>query len=131
MDSKEIKREILKINNYLKECLWMDFEIVRMDGNHILVSGRIDRSYNDFAIDIDFGMPYFVSSLMYWELNDTKPFISLVKGKNEEYFIDKYRVEEGNYIFQINAEDFENPPILIISNEIHCKILDSKPFGDS
>ena len=48
MSLDEIKNEISKINSYLKNCLWMDFEICEMSFIKIEVAGRIDRSINDF-----------------------------------------------------------------------------------
>ena len=49
MEIEEIEREILKINDYLDKCLWMDFEFAKMNDGNIVVAGRIDTSYNDFA----------------------------------------------------------------------------------
>jgi len=34
----------------------------------------------------------------------------------------------GNYIFKINVEDFEKPPIFIAAKKIICKILNENPF---
>ncbi len=39
----------------------MDFEFAQMSGGNIVVAGRIDTTYNEFAIfaiDIDFGRPF-------------------------------------------------------------------------
>ncbi|SFD39251.1 hypothetical protein SAMN04488168_13654 [Bacillus sp. 491mf] len=128
MNIEEISNEILKINNYLKKCLWMDFEFARMDGGDIVVAGRIDTSYNEFAINIEFGIPYYISSLLNWHLDDSKPFIELVEGDEMWKIIDRYQVEEGNYIFKINAEDFEEAPIIIASESLKCEIVNEKPF---
>ncbi|MDO1573811.1 hypothetical protein Q0G01_08075, partial [Lactiplantibacillus plantarum] len=65
MNIEEINSEILKVNNYLKKCLWMDFEFASVDGGDIVVAGRIDTSYDEFAINIDFGKTYYLSSLLY------------------------------------------------------------------
>ncbi|MCG0677356.1 hypothetical protein IMAU80009_02026 [Lactiplantibacillus plantarum] len=35
MNIEEINSEILKVNNYLKKCLWMDFEFASVDGGDI------------------------------------------------------------------------------------------------
>lgn len=107
MNIEEINSEILKVNNYLKKCLWMDFE---------------------FAINIDFRKPYYLSSLLYWNLNNSKPFIELVAGKEMWKVIDKYQVEEGNYIFKINAEDFDTAPIIIASKGLKAEIINKDPF---
>lgn len=128
MEIEEMEREILKINDYLDKCLWMDFEFARMDVSNIVVAGRIDTSYNEFAINIDFGMPFYISSLLTWQLDDSKPFIELVTGIERKIIVVKYQVEIGNHIFKINAEDFETAPIIIASHGLKCEIVDEKPF---
>lgn len=128
MNIEEINSEILKVNNYLKKCLWMDFEFASVDGGDIVAAGRIDTSYDEFAINIDFGKTYYLSSLLYWNLNNSKPFIELVAGKEMWKVIDKYQVEEGNYIFKINAEDFDTAPIIIASKGLKAEIINKDPF---
>ncbi|MGX7417236.1 hypothetical protein ACWOFR_00375 [Carnobacterium gallinarum] len=128
MNIEEINAEILKINNYLKNCLWMDFEFVRMDGGDIIVAGRIDTSYDEFAINIEFGTPFYISSLLSWHLDDSKPFIELAAEDEKQKIEDKYQVEQGNYIFKINAEDFGTAPIIIASKNLKCEIVNEKPF---
>lgn len=128
MDIEEIEGEILKINDYLEKCLWMDFEFARIDAGNIVVAGRIDTSYNDFAISIDFGVPFYISSLLTWQLDDSKPFIELITGIERKIIVVKYQVEIGNHIFKINAEDFETAPIIIASHGLKCEIVDETPF---
>lgn len=90
MNIEEINLEILKVNNYLKKCLWMDFEFVSVDGGDIVVVGRIDILYDEFVINIDFRKFYYLFSLLYWNLNNFKLFIELVVGKEMWKVIDKY-----------------------------------------
>ncbi|KZU04789.1 hypothetical protein Nizo2494_2174 [Lactiplantibacillus plantarum] len=42
--------------------------------------------------------------------------------------IDKYQVEGGNYIFKINAEDFDTAPIIIASKGLKVEIINKDPF---
>ena len=128
MNKGEVCKEISKINNYLEKCLWMDFEFALMNYNNIVAAGRIDTSLNDFAINIDFGRPFYISTLLSWQLDDSKPFIELVTGDEKWTIIDKYQVERGNYIFKINAEGFETATILIASQSIKCEIVNKYPF---
>ena len=128
MNTEEINAEILKINNYLKKCLWMDFEFASMDGGDIVVAGRIDTSYDEFAINIEFGTPFYISSLLSWHLDDSKPFIELVAEDEKQKIDDKYQVEQGNYIFKINAENFEIAPIVIASKSLKAEIVNENPF---
>lgn len=128
MNSNETNIEILKINNYLKKCLWMDFEFAKMDGGNITVAGRIDTSYDEFAINIEFGNPFYISSVLSWHLDDSKPFIEVIDEDEKQKIYDKYQVEQGYYVFRINAEDFTNSPIIIVSKTIKCEIVNENPF---
>lgn len=122
MNRQEITNELLKINQYLGKCLWRDFEFAQMSDGNIVVAGRIDTTYNEFAIDIDFGKPFYISSLTMWQLDDSKPFIELVEGNEKQTIIDKFHVELGNHIFKINAEGYETAPIIIASHSVKCEI---------
>lgn len=129
MDREEIFNEISTINNYLERCLWMDFEVAQMNDGNIVVAGRIDTSLNEFAININFGMPFYISTLLSWRLEESRPFIELAVGEEEQAIIDRHQVDQGNYIFKINAEDFEVAPIFIASQSLKCEIVDVHPFG--
>lgn len=127
MNLEDVNLEVEKINAYLKRCLWMDFEFCMMSAGQIVLSGSIDQS-NEYAIDIVFDQPYFVSTLFLWHTDTSKVFIELAS-KDEEIEVNKkYRTEIGNYIFKINVEYFDSPPIFIAAKKISCIILDENPF---
>lgn len=128
MKREEVETEVLKINNYLDKCLWMEFECTRMNDGKILISGRSDISSDEFAIDIEFEEPYYVASLLSWQLDDSRCFIELLNGDDEIAVNDKYQVEQGNLLFKINAEDFREAPIFIAAQNIKCSILIENPF---
>lgn len=129
MSLDEVNSEIDKINAYLSRCLWMDFEFCRMDAGQIVLAGSIDQSSNEYAIDIEFEQPYFVSTLFLWHTDTAKVFIELANDDEIIEMNQKYRVELGNYIFKISAEDFDPPPIFVAAKKISCKILNDNPFS--
>jgi len=132
MKKEEVISEISKINSYLRKCLWMDFALCQSHFGKLELYGAIDQTYNNYVdnyeIKIEFEQPHFVSSLFSWQIDTSKPFIQLVSEEEESALNTKYRVEQGNYIFIINAEDFESPPIFIAAKRITCKILNENPF---
>ncbi|MFC5470426.1 hypothetical protein ACFPPD_17160 [Cohnella suwonensis] len=128
MSLEEVNSEIDKINAYLSQCLWMDFEFCRMNAGQIVLSGSIDQSSNEYAIDIEFEQPYFVSTLFLWHTDTSKVFIELANADETIEMNQKYKVEFGNYIFKIGVEDFESPPIFVAAKKISCKILNDNPF---
>jgi len=128
-----ILTEIKKINEYLKKCLWMDFTLCQSHNGHIEFFGAIDQTYNNYIdnyeIKIVFEQPYFISSLFSWTMDPSRPAINLVS-EDEEYELNtKYKIELGNYLFKINVEDFESPPIIIAAKKIGCEILNENPFS--
>lgn len=131
MQKEEVQSELKKINDYLSKCSWMDFEFCQMNASQVVMVGSIDQSYNKHAINIKFEQPHFVSSLFLWKTDISKPFIQLVSEEEQFEINTNYQVEQGNYIFKINVEDFEKPPIFIAAKKIFCIILDENPFSKS
>ena len=127
MSLDEIKNEISKINSYLKNCLWMDFEICEMSFIKIEVAGRIDRSINDFAISIEFNQPYLVSGLLTWGLENSKEFIRLAKPSEFIQFNKRYKIEQGKYLFRINMENCDEG-IYIAASGVKCDIYNENPL---
>lgn len=128
MEKEEVQSELKKINDFLSICSWMDFEFCQMSASQVVIAGSIDQSYNKHAIHIKFEQPYFISSLFLWTTDTSKPFIQLVSKEEEFEMNTNYQVEQGNYIFKINVEDFETPPIFIAAKKILCNILNENLF---
>ncbi|MBC2115173.1 hypothetical protein [Listeria booriae] len=128
MNVQEINQKISEINNYLQTCLWMDFEISMMGGSKIVLSGSIDQSVNEYAIEIEFETPYFISAIFLWHTDTSKPVISLANEKEFIIMNTRYRVEKGNYIFKINIEDFDDTPVYIAAQKIDYRIINKTPF---
>lgn len=128
MSLDEIKNEISKINRYLKNCLWMDFEICEMSFIKMEVAGRIDRSINNYAISIEFDQPYLVSGLLNWSLKNSKELIRLANSSEFIEFNKRYRIEQGKYLFKINMEDFDEG-VYIAASSVKCNIYDENPFS--
>lgn len=128
MTMDEVNLELEKINDYLSKCLWMDFEICQLNGGKIVVAGRIDTSYNNFSIEMEFEQPYCISSILNWSVDTSKQFIELASDDEVIEMSRKYRIEQGNYVFKIYMEDFESSAIYIAAKKVKCIIINDKPF---
>jgi hypothetical protein len=42
MKKDDIKTELEKINEYLGNCLWMDFEFCQMNSSQVVMGGTVD-----------------------------------------------------------------------------------------
>ena len=132
IEKEEVMAEIKKINDYMEKCLWMDFTLCQSSWGSIEFYGAIDQTYNNYVdnyeIKLVFDYPHFVSSLFSWTAKPSRPFINLCSVEKEAEMIMKYNVEQGNYIFEINAEGYDSPPIIVSAKKIACEILNEKPF---
>ena len=130
MKKEEAQQEVEKINEYLGKCLWMDFEFCRMNSSQVVMAGSIDQSCNEYAIDIEFEQPHFVSSLFDWQTDTSKPVIQMIDKLEVPELGINFQAGKADYIFKINVEDSWNPPIFIVAKKITCKILNENPFPD-
>jgi len=132
MKKEDIQKEISKINCYLENCMWMEFTLCQANWGKVELFGSIDQTTNNYidnyAIKIEFEQPHFISSLFSWQIDTTKPFIQLITDEDGAAINDKYRTEFGNYIFNINVEDYESSPIFIAAKKITCNIINENPF---
>lgn len=130
MELEQIKREIEKVNNYLRKCSWMDFTLAQANPGKIELYGAVDQSYNNYIdnyeIRIDFEQPYYLSSIFNWNTDTTKPVLELINDDSELNL--RYKIEKGHYIFRIYSDEFDNSPIYIVAKGISCKILNENPF---
>lgn len=121
---EEMENEVKKINKYLSECMWMDFDFINIDGNQVKMIGSIDLCWKDYqSIEIEFLNPTFISTILFeWHLHEKKSFIEIA---NDEEIYKKLGCEKGlsHYMFKINADGYEESPIWIIAESIKSIIL--------
>lgn len=130
MNTEQVQEELKKINDYLSQCLWMDFDykeiyVVHKDVKEIQIRlrGSIDLDWEGYeAIEIIFSEPYYISTYFDRYSNvEGKPFIQL--GNAEEYFGIEDKPTAPGYLFYFNAEGYEKSPIYIYCESIRCNIL--------
>ena len=132
MSREEVIAEIDKINAYIKNCSWMDFEFCQMSFVQITLAGTIDEGSNEYAIDIEFEQPFFVSSLFLWGTDTSRPLIQLATEEEERELEAIFHLGLGqnpsNYVFKIQAEHYGQTPTIIIAKRVTCKINREDPF---
>ena len=122
MDLKQVNEEVEKINSYLRNCLWMDFEVCQMSFIKVEVAGRMDISSNKYAISIEFEQPHFISGLLCWSLDNSKDFISIASPSEFSEYNKKFRIDNGKHLFKIYMEGFDEP-FYIAASAIKSTIL--------
>lgn len=124
MSIKEIESEVNKINLYLKECLWMDFDFTNISVNQIKIIGSIDLCWENYhSIEIEFLNPTHISAILFeWHLLEKKPFIEIASGE-EFYKKFNYENELDQHVFKINADGYNDSPIWIVAESIKSIIL--------
>ena len=109
------------INNYLKEQLWMDFELCNMTCSKIEMYGFLDESGED-KIKIVFDSPYMMLSTFCFTYEGNSDFISLVTGSEAIELNKRYSVIQGNLIFKISDTNI-NDDMYIIAKGIEVQIM--------
>ena len=128
MSKDEVLIVIGNVNDYLAKCSWMDFELSRLNGYQVVMAGCIDQSCNKHSIIIEFEQPNYISSLLSWHTDTTKPYIELASNEETIGLVEKYNIEHGNYVFKAYAENYKAVPIYIAAKKIALKIFDETPF---
>lgn len=95
-----IEDTITRINEYLKEELWMDFELFETESRDVALSGRIDDCYDE-KIRIIFKQPFMTSCTYYFTYEGGGNFIEILTGEDAYRINVQYGVTQGNYIFKI------------------------------
>lgn len=113
--------KINMINEYLKEQLWMDFEVCNMNCGKIEMFGFLDEAGED-KIKIIFDKPYMMLSTFCFTYEGNSDFISLVTGDEAVELNKKYNVTQGNHIFKFSDTNI-NGDMYIIAKEIEVQIM--------
>ena len=119
---QEVQKEIDKINQYLSQFAWMDFEITYIGGDKIVMYGKEDLLFSETNIEIVFQYPQAISSMLTLSMDTTKPFIQLSS-------LDILKKQTGVYayechVFQINHEEMdEKAHIYIAATQIKSNII--------
>lgn len=113
--------KINMINEYLKEQLWMDFEVCNVNCGKIEMFGFLDEAGED-KIKIIFDKPYMMLSTFCFTYEGNSDFISLVTGDEAVELNKKYNVTQGNHIFKFSDTNI-NGDMYIIAKEIEVQIM--------
>jgi hypothetical protein len=111
---KSTESSLELINNFLHENLWIDFEVCRLNGGEVVLSGRIDE-LDDELIEIKFKQPFYISIPLSFTY-ESGNFISQIEGEEFVNINKRYRVEQGNLQFRITPE--EGTEYLVIAKGI-------------
>jgi hypothetical protein len=122
MNKEEVKLKVEKVNEFIKNGLWFDFEIKQYTNDELTLYGGLSLSYPD--IEIKFKNIFFLSLPMMWKTDTQKTILSVLEGHDEKKICEMFQVEYLHYIFKFTPEDY--PPkfgCLIAAKEISYKIL--------
>jgi len=115
------EKRINKINKYLSEQLWMDFEVCIINRGKVEFFGFLDEAA-ETQIRITFEQPYMMQSALVFTFEGGDSFISILSG-TEAFVINKqYNVTQGNYIFKLSNTNIETD-MFIIAKDIDVEIM--------
>lgn len=116
------RNEIDKVNDFLKDQLWMDFEMCNINRGKLELHGFLDEAEDDKIIII-FEQPHMVSCNFFFTYEGKGNFLSIVEGK-EAFQINKmYGVTQGNNVFKITNINVETD-MIIIAKKVEVQIIE-------
>ena len=105
MDIVKVKITIEEINNFIREKMWLDFEVRNFDKYKLTLTGSIDIS-TVHDIEIIFEDVSFVSMPFEWKTDTSKTVLVFVEGEEATAINRRFQVEKGYHIFKFIPEDF-------------------------
>lgn len=112
---------IEKINEYLKEQLWMDFEMCNMNRGKLELHGFLDEGDDD-NIKITFEQPYLVNCNFFFTYEGKESFISMVDGEDAFQINKRYGVTQGNFIYKFTNTNIA-ADMFIVAKGIEFQIM--------
>lgn len=101
----EIEEVIKRINEFLQEQLWMDFEIIEYSKLCLKIIGSIDIS-NAPTMELILRDVFFISAPLNWQTDTSKNVITLLKDEDAKKINLQFQVEQGYHIIKIDPEDY-------------------------
>jgi len=126
----ELKQTVEEINALIQTQLWFDFEVMTL-GYDLKVAGGLDLFYNapdDYDLLITFSNVFYISSLMSWRTDTSKNCIRVLEGEEFSAMNKKHQITQGNYVFAISAEDYEDGLYYIVAENISYEITNTSIF---
>lgn len=111
--------KIKEINEYLKSQLWMDFEVVRINGGNIELYGYLDEA-GENKIKIVFESPYMLITSLNFTYEGEKDFIALVTGSEALKINKRFNVIVGNSIFRLANTNIETDMYVVAKGIDFC-----------
>lgn len=96
----------------------MDFEVCRLNGREIILSGQIDE-LNDELIEIKFIQPFYISLPLSFSY-EKGSFISLITGEEFININKQYHVVKGNVQFRLSPDEGLN--YIVIAQDMEVTI---------
>lgn len=112
---------IEQINSYMKQNLWLDFEVVRIGVGFVELRGFIDEAYDD-SILIRFKSVYMVSLVTSFTYKGNGDFISIIHGDQAFSINSDYDVPKNNNIYSLTNTNV-NSEMIIIAEDVEMEVF--------
>ena len=105
------------INSYLKQELWMDFELSGTGIREVRLHGFIDEAEDDNII-IKFSEVFMVSALTSFNYEGSGDFITVAEGETARRINIKYGVTKGHNIYFLSNTNVEGDMFIIAKDVV-------------
>ena len=97
---------VTKIDNFIKNQPWLDFEIIEYSDYSLTIIGSLDTSAEPI-IRIEFAGVFAISAPFNWKTDTDKSVFSILGGVEMLKFNQVFEVEQGVTLFRFIPEDLE------------------------
>jgi len=123
--NKNIIENVKKISDFIKSKPWMDFELIdysKGSYRQLSIGGAIDTSIVglngiEYDIEIYFKNVFYMSVFSSWSSDTSIVCFDLINSAEEKKINIENKIEEGNYIFYFQPEDYSSEKKIIIASE--------------
>ena len=124
MNLREIEGKVEEINQFIKNELWFDFELVEYKNGNIKVLGggtHLTTIRDNYDIEIIFKDIFFTSLKYSWQSDTNYPTL-IFHGYGTPELNSKFAIEQGYHVFEFMASDHLNSRFYIGAADIDFKI---------
>ena len=101
------QEKIGKLNAYISDHEWFDWEVFKFDGSNLTLIGGTDLVYYHL-VELIFKNVYLISSRINWRSDTSKPIFKLLSDREAYDFNYQHQIERGYSVYSLKVKDFDD-----------------------
>jgi len=114
MTDLELREYVADLNSFLNSKPWLDIDVIQCSSHSAVLHCGIDLTEGP-EIEIKFDSIFFVSFLMSWKTDTSRPVLEILTGKDAVRVNMLYQIEQGHHLFAFSPEYLEGDTRFVIA----------------